>query len=80
MFFMEKKKKKKKKKERKKLCLLISVCSRIKETESLLSPFVRKYHMNKYSLHLFVTTNMFVLELSKSNNLSKLNPTKGHQC
>ena len=47
-----------------------------KDDESFLK---KKNTLNKYkySLHLIVTTIMFVLELSKCNKLSKLNPTKG---
>ena len=47
--------------------------------KKMMSLFQKKNTLNKYkySLHLIVTTIMFVLELSKCNKLSKLNPPKG---
>ena len=59
------------KENKKELCFLISTCSRIEENESLMSHFLENITLNKCSLHLIVTTNVFVLDLSQCSKLSK---------
>ena len=45
--------------------------SRTGENKSLMSLFQENISLNKYSRRLIVLTNMFALELSKCNKLSK---------
>ena len=54
---------------KKELCFIVSACSSIEENESLMGVLLENITLNEYSLHLIVTANMFVLEVSKSNEL-----------
>ena len=65
------------KENKKKLCFLKSASFKTEGNESMMSCFLENITLNKYSLHLIFTTNVFVLELSKCNKLSKWNPAKG---
>ena len=69
------------KENKKELCFLIPTCSRIEENKFLMSHFLENIKLNKCSLSLIVTTNMFVLKLSQCSKLSKLSKSyNGHQC
>ena len=54
---------------KKELCFIVSACSSIEENESLMSLLLENITLNEYSLHLIVTTNMFVPEVSQCNEL-----------
>ena len=59
------------KENKKKLCFLKSASFKTEGNESMMSFFLENVTLNKYSLHLIFTTNMFALELYKRNKLSK---------